>query len=108
MPGHGQAALHSGFFFGAKASKDLFYVDVMRDIQSKHENIRFIPALSEPDPADKWDGEKGLITEVMARNLPDASNTECYLCGSPGMIDACIKVLKAKEAAEEMIFYDKF
>ena len=96
------------FFFGAKARRDLFYTDVMRDIQSKYGNIRFIPALSAPDPEDNWDGEKGLITEVMAQHITDGSNTEYYLCGSPGMIDACIKVIKAKEVSEERIFYDKF
>jgi Na+-transporting NADH:ubiquinone oxidoreductase subunit F len=31
-----------------------------------------------------------------------------YLCGSPGMIDASIKVFKAKGLPDELIFYDKF
>ena len=33
---------------------------------------------------------------------------EGYLCGSPGMIDACIKVLTGKGLPDDKIYYDKF
>ena len=71
-------------------------------------NFNFIPALSAPAPEDGWDGETGLITEVLDRYLPSGDNLEAYLCGSPGMIDACINVLSKKGMPEELIFYDKF
>ena len=51
---------------------------------------------------------KPLITEVVDRHVTDGSNVEAYLCGSPGMIDACIRVLLSKGVAEENIYYDKF
>jgi len=41
----------------------------------------------------------------MAKN---GSKSEAYLCGSPGMIDACIKVLTELGVSEDRIFYDKF
>lgn len=96
------------FFFGARAVKDLFYMDLMHDLEQKHRNFKFIPALSQPDPADKWEGEQGLITEVLDRHIQDAANTEFYLCGSPGMIDACLKVIHSKGAKDDVIFFDKF
>ncbi|HOP63368.1 MAG TPA: monooxygenase, partial [Spirochaetota bacterium] len=33
---------------------------------------------------------------------------EAYLCGSPGMIDACVKVLTENGIPADRIFYDKF
>ncbi len=96
------------FFFGAVAKRDLYYLDFFHDLAAQHDNLRFIPALSKPDPDDKWDGEVGLITEVVGRYINDGSDMEGYLCGSPGMIDACINVLAAKGMPEEKIYYDKF
>ena len=96
------------YFFGAVTRKDLFLVEEMEELQKKLPRFRFIPALSSPAEGDDWQGETGLITEVLARHLENAGNTEAYLCGSPGMIDACIEVLAKKGIPEELIFYDKF
>ncbi|MDT3360185.1 MAG: oxidoreductase, partial [Spirochaetota bacterium] len=65
-------------------------------------------ALSEPAPEDNWEGEVGLITDVVRRMVKDGPNSEAYLCGSPGMINACMTVLTELNVAEENIFYDKF
>ncbi len=96
------------FFFGARARKDLFHLDFMQRYTGRYAGLRFIPALSMPEPGDEWTGERGLITGVLDRHVPDASNTEFYLCGSPGLIDACAKVLRAKGVTDEFLFYDKF
>ncbi len=96
------------FFFGAVTKKDLYYLDFFHNLAEKHENLRFIPALSKPAPEDNWDGDVGLITEVVDRYIEDASEMEGYLCGSPGMINACLSVLSKKGLKEDRIFYDKF
>ncbi len=71
------------------------------------EDFHFVPALSEPQPEDKWTGETGLITQVLERYLTtriDRSKPmEGYLCGSPGMLDACISVMKKFEVPEDKI-----
>jgi Na+-transporting NADH:ubiquinone oxidoreductase subunit F len=96
------------YFFGARAVRDLFLVDEMRELEKKLPGFRFVPALSDPQPEDNWTGEKGLITQVLDRNYSVLDHHEAYLCGSPGMIDASIKVLKSKGLPEELIFFDKF
>jgi Na+-transporting NADH:ubiquinone oxidoreductase subunit F len=96
------------YFFGARAVRDLFLVDEMRDLERRLPNFKYVPALSSPAPEDGWKGETGLITDVLARHFDSLDNHEAYLCGSPGMIDSSIKVLKAKGMPEELIFYDKF
>jgi Na+-transporting NADH:ubiquinone oxidoreductase subunit F len=96
------------YFFGARSKKDLFLTDEMQDLEKRLPNFQFIPALSDPEEGDKWEGETGLITDVLDRYMESGENVEAYLCGSPGMIDACIKVLTDNGVPEELIYYDKF
>ncbi len=96
------------YFFGARSKRDLFLLDEMKQLEKDLPDFRFIPALSEPEPEDHWEGETGLITDVVDRHIENASEMEAYLCGSPLMIDACIEVLKKNGMPEENIFYDKF
>jgi Na+-transporting NADH:ubiquinone oxidoreductase subunit F len=95
-------------FFGAVSRKDLYDVSYYQDLAASHANFRFIPALSKPDLADGWTGETGLVTEVVDRHVPDEAGREAYLCGSPGMINACLEVLRRKGFPETAIFYDKY
>jgi Na+-transporting NADH:ubiquinone oxidoreductase subunit F len=80
----------------------------MKAFEKQIPDFRFVPALSAPREADNWPGEVGLITEVVDRYITDGSGMEAYLCGSPGMIDACIQVLLQKGIPEDRIYYDKF
>ncbi|MBN2050190.1 MAG: 2Fe-2S iron-sulfur cluster binding domain-containing protein [Spirochaetales bacterium] len=96
------------YFFGARSVRDLFLVEELRALEKELPDFQYIPALSAPLPEDSWQGETGLITDIVAKHLPGGENVEAYLCGSPGMIDACVKVLTEKGVPEELIFYDKF
>ncbi len=96
------------YFFGALARNDLLCVDELYRMSEELSWFSFVPALSnEPDDSN-WQGERGLITNVVAEHFPDTSKHEAYLCGSPGMINACKQVLMEGGLTEDMIFYDKF
>jgi Na+-transporting NADH:ubiquinone oxidoreductase subunit F len=96
------------YYFGANTVKDLFLVESMRTFEAELSDFRFVPAVATPQPDGKWQGQVGLVTEVMKRDLKNAAQAEGYLCGSPGMIDAAIKALVELGMAEDKIFYDKF
>ncbi len=96
------------YFFGAKAVRDLYYTEEMQQLQKEYPNFEYIPALSNPLPQDNWNGATGLITDVLDRMTGDLVEAEAYLCGSPGMIDACIKVLNKHQIKSANVFYDKF
>lgn len=96
------------YFFGARTQRDLFYLEELRSLEKELPLFKFIPALSAEPPDSGWKGERGTITDVVAQYLPDCSRHEAYLCGSPGMIDACVAVLTKAGMPEEKIFYDKF
>ena len=96
------------YYFAARTVQDLFYVDEMHALERDVPGFRFIPVLSNPRPQDGWAGEKGGLALTLNRLLPALSHHEAYLCGSPGMIDASMSVLRAKGLPEDLIFYDKF
>jgi len=96
------------YFFGAVKQRDLFLVDELRQLEKELDWFTFTPALSGPTDGDEWPGERGRITEVVAKHVADGSELEAYLCGSPGMIDAAAAVLRGKGITEERTYFDKF
>lgn len=96
------------YFFGANGVRDLFMQDLMNEFEQKLSDFTFVPVVAKPGEEDSWNGETGLVTEAVERAFKDASDCEAYLCGSPGMIDASIVVLKKLGIPEDRIFYDKF
>jgi len=80
----------------------------LKGLEAKFPNFKYYPALSEPNPHDRWEGEVGLITEIVERHIEEKGEKEAYLCGPPPMIEAAIRVLLRKGIKEEDILYDKF
>jgi len=97
------------YYYGARTRKDLFYLDRLQQLAQRLPWFRFVPALSMATPEDEWDGETGMITDVLDRNLePGQTTMQAYLCGPPPMIDAALPVLARKGISEDRIFFDKF
>jgi len=100
------------YFFGARTTKDMYYLDWLWSLDKQYENFHFVPALSEPTPGEKWDGATGLITNVLdeylQNKIPLDHPKEGYLCGSPGMLDACMKVMTKNKMTDDKIYFDKF
>ena len=96
------------YYFGANKVKELFCIELMRQFESELADFRFVPTVTAPEQGENWNGRVGLVTQVVREDLKNAAQCEAYLCGSPGMIDATIKVLKEMGMSEDKIFYDKF
>lgn len=94
-------------FFGAVNPEDLYYVDELRAVAAKHPWFHYFPALSGPTRCE-FCADYGLVTDVVAHRLPHAEDHEAYVCGSPGMIEGCIKTLTGKGVKRENIFFDRF
>jgi Na+-transporting NADH:ubiquinone oxidoreductase subunit F len=100
------------YFFGARTTKDMYYLDWLWSLDKEYENFHFVPALSEKGPDEKWEGPTGLITNVLdsylVDKIPNDVPKEGYLCGSPGMLDACMTVMRKNKMTEDKIYFDKF
>jgi propane monooxygenase reductase component len=96
------------YYYGARTHDDLFYRHELGLLSERLRDFRLVTALSDPSPPKEWDGEVGLITDVVDRLEGDLSGFEAYLCGPPHMIDVSIPMLGAHGLPEARIFYDKF
>lgn len=96
------------FFFGARTKSDLYYVDQFEAWEKTIPEFRFIPVLSRPTEEDRWQGEKGRVTDLIGKHLPDNPAVDVYICGAPPMVESCVALLSKKGVPEDRIFYDKF
>jgi propane monooxygenase reductase component len=96
------------YYYGARGPQDLFHLEELKELEERLPNFKFVAALSDCDEEEDWEGERGLITEVVQRCEQELSEMDAYLCGPPPMVDAAIAMLDAKGVPEERVYYDKF
>jgi len=96
------------FYYGARTQGDLFELDELARLAGALPDLQFIPALSDADGASGWDGEAGLITDVVDRLEGDLADVDAYLCGPPPMVDAAIALLERRGCPESHIYFDRF
>jgi propane monooxygenase reductase subunit len=92
------------FYYGARTRQDLCFVDELRALEQTLPGFRYVPALSE----DEWDGENGLITDVVRKHEPQLKGADAYVCGPPPMVEAAIPMLERLGVVTKHIYYDKF
>jgi propane monooxygenase reductase subunit len=96
-------------YYGARARRDLFYLDEIASIAAKLDDFEFIPALSEAAAGDNWDGATGFIHDVLARAYAErVTDLESYACGPPPMVDALLPVFQKIGIDADNIHLDKF
>ncbi|MGH3181005.1 MAG: NADH:ubiquinone reductase (Na(+)-transporting) subunit F, partial [Streptosporangiaceae bacterium] len=83
------------FYYGARTSRDLCFTEELRALTDRLPGFRYIPALSEPSGDDAWDGEIGLITDVLRRTETGLASADAYVCGPPPMVEAAMDLLPA-------------
>jgi propane monooxygenase reductase subunit len=96
------------FFYGARTRADLCFEPELRELEAGLPGFRYIPALSEPGPDEGWDGETGLITDVVQRLASNLTGAHAYVCGPPPMVEAALPLLTRLGVEEKRVYYDKF
>ncbi len=96
------------YFFGARTMKDLYLTDEMTQFENVFAGFKYVPVLSHPDPSDNWSGRTGYVMPYFSEVIRDPKNTEAYLCGSPGMINAVTKALVDMGVPKDKVYYDSF
>jgi propane monooxygenase reductase subunit len=95
------------YYYGARGRRDLCFDKELRALEEALPGFRYVPALSE-SAEDAWDGEVGLITDVVRRHEESLANVDAYVCGPPPMVEAAIPLLTQLGTPEKRIYYDKF
>jgi len=100
------------YWYGGRSSRELFYTDDFRDIESRFPSFSYHIALSEPLPEDRWDGPTGFIHHVLYDRYlsghSEPEEVEYYLCGPPLMLKACLEMLDDLGVPKENIAFDDF
>jgi propane monooxygenase reductase subunit len=96
------------YYYGARRRRDLCFEDELRALEERLPGFRYVPALSEPDGDDAWDGEVGFVTDVVKRYESDLRNAHAYVCGPPPMVEAAMPMLSGLGVPAKRIYYDKF
>jgi len=100
------------FWYGARSLREVFYYDEFMDIQNRFPNFTFHIALSDPQPEDKWTGNKGFIHQVIYDQYlskhDEPEEIDYYLCGPPMMNSAINKMLYDLGVPTENIMFDDF
>ena len=96
-------------FHGVCTKDDLYYEDYFHEMEKRHSNFKYIPALSNKKDSDDWDGEEGFVHEAAERHFESSfAGHQAYLCGPPPMIEASIKALMKGRLFENDIYCEKF
>jgi propane monooxygenase reductase component len=92
------------YYYGARRRADLCFEPELRALEQAIPGFRYVPALSE----DEWEGETGLITDVVARHEAGLSRAHAYVCGPPPMVEAAVPLLTRLGIPEKHVYFDKF
>ena len=95
-------------YWGVRSREDLYMGELAEQWTKDHDWIRYIPVLSEPKAEDNWSGETGWVHEVVAREHPNLSGYDVYLCGPPPMIEAGKKAFLARGLPADRLYFDSF
>ena len=62
-----------------------------------------------PEPGESWDGEVGLVHEVLIRRVLDLTERDVYMAGPPPMIDAVVRAcIFERRMPADRIRFDRF
>jgi len=94
---HEQIRRKIQFFFGARTTDDLYYQEELLAWEKTLPDFKYVPTLSRPQEEEHWQGEKGRVTNLVEKYIPEGSSIDVYICGSPAMVDSCVEILKKKK-----------
>jgi CDP-4-dehydro-6-deoxyglucose reductase len=96
------------FYWGARAKKDLYLPDLPAKWAAQHPGFSFIPVLSDPVPADDWQGRTGFVHQAVLDDFADLSGYQVYACGAPAMTDLARETFVGRGLPEDEFYCDAF
>jgi NAD(P)H-flavin reductase/ferredoxin len=93
-------------FFGARTCGELYYIDRMKALCNFSAQAEFVPVVESAGEA--WDGERGLVTDAIARRMGSLKGYDAYLCGPPLMVEAARELVVQLGVREANVYFDAF
>jgi CDP-4-dehydro-6-deoxyglucose reductase len=95
-------------YWGARSAEDLYMHDTVKHWSTSHSNIHYIPVLSEPKPADNWDGRTGFVHQAILQDFKSLTGFEIYASGPPAMVYAGRDAFLPHDLDPQLYYSDAF
>ncbi len=93
-------------YFGIRSPRDLYGAEWLRHLQREHPALKVhVMVATGGDPATQ---RCGLVTQAIEEDLGDLTGWRAYLCGSPPMVEAATRLVRAKGVGEGHVHADAF
>ncbi|MBI2468722.1 MAG: hypothetical protein HYV62_13065 [Candidatus Rokubacteria bacterium] len=93
-------------YFTAPTLGHLLYDAEFRALGSRHQQFRYRPILSAPDPG--WSGEVGSVLAAVEREAGELRGHDALLCGGGELVRAARELSLARGIERKRIRYEKF
>jgi NAD(P)H-flavin reductase/ferredoxin len=93
-------------FFGARTCEELYYIDRLKALCNFSAQAEFVPVVESAGEA--WDGERGLVTDAIARRMGSLRGYDAYLCGPPLMVEAARELVVQLGVRQANVYFDAF
>ncbi|MDR1384537.1 MAG: NADH:ubiquinone reductase (Na(+)-transporting) subunit F [Planctomycetaceae bacterium] len=109
---HRNEKMKISFWYGARSTREAFYVEEFDKLAAEHPNFSWQLALSDPLPEDNWTGPTGFIHQALydryLKQHKAPEDCEYYMCGPGPMTRAVIQMLDSIGVERESIHFDDF
>jgi Na+-transporting NADH:ubiquinone oxidoreductase subunit F len=95
-------------FFGTRIEEDLYCVEELENLEKEISHFTYIPTLSRVTDNSPWKGERGRVTGLIEKNIPQGASLDVYICGNAEMVESCLEALRKKDIPVAQIYFDKF
>jgi len=95
-------------YWGARKKEDLFLHDLALEWDQTHDNIHYIPVLSDAKTDDTWTGRQGMVHKEILKDFESLANIDVVACGSPAMVYAAYDDFLLQGMAPEKMISDVF
>jgi len=92
-------------YWGVRDEKDI-YMKTPYNWEQDHQNITFIPVLSEANKG--WSGRTGFVHEAVVHDFDSLKEYEVYACGPPVMVKSAANSFVEKGLSKDSFFSDSF
>ena len=93
-------------YFGVRDERDLYLEEHFRALAARHNNLKFVPVLSEP--SGQSTRRTGFLADVLAEDFATLDGAKIYLAGPPIMVETCVAVAAKLGARKEDCHADAF
>lgn len=98
---------HITLYAGGRTKDDLYDVDFFRSLEEAYpDQFTYHPCVSNEEPEEGYRG--GYVTQAMEEDFDKLTGYQGYMCGSPAMVEGCLKSFMSRRLFPRDIFGEDF